>query len=145
MSRRHSFNTAIAMLMELSNLLNKFNLTDGQSMAIRAETIDIILKSLSPFTPHICHKLWLDLGHKDAIINELWPVIDMQALKQDEIQIVVQVNGKLRAKITVDANAKDNEIESIALVDENVVKFVEGKNIVKTIVVPNKLVNIVAR
>lgn len=144
-SRRHSFNTAIAMLMELSNLLNKFNLTDGQSMAIRAETIDIILKSLSPFTPHICHKLWLDLGHKDAIINELWPVIDMQALKQDEIQIVVQVNGKLRAKITVDANAKDNEIESIALVDENVVKFVEGKNIVKTIVVPNKLVNIVAR
>ncbi len=144
-SRRHSFNTAIAMLMELSNLLNKFNLTDGQSMAIRAETIDIILKSLSPFTPHICHKLWLDLGHKDAIINELWPVIDIQALKQDEIQIVVQVNGKLRAKITVDANAKDNEIESIALVDENVVKFVEGKNIVKTIVVPNKLVNIVAR
>ena len=144
-SRRHSFNTAIAMLMELSNLLNKFNLTDGQSMAIRAETIDIILKSLSPFTPHICHKLWLDLGHKDAIINELWPVIDMQALKQDEIQIVVQVNGKLRAKITVDANAKNNEIESIALVDENVVKFVEGKNIVKTIVVPNKLVNIVAR
>ena len=144
-SRRHSFNTAIAMLMELSNLLNKFNLTDGQSMAIRAETIDIILKSLSPFTPHICHKLWLDLGHKDAIINELWPVIDMQALKQDEIQIVVQVNGKLRAKITVDANAKDNEIESIALVDENVVKFVDGKNIVKTIVVPNKLVNIVAR
>ena len=144
-SRRHSFNTAIAMLMELSNLLNKFNLTDGQSMAIRAETIDIILKSLSPFTPHICHKLWLDLGHKDAIINELWPVIDMQALKQDEIQIVVQVNGKLRAKITVNANAKDNEIESIALVDENVVKFVEGKNIVKTIVVPNKLVNIVAR
>lgn len=144
-SRRHSFNTAIAMLMELSNLLNKFNLTDGQSMAIRAETINIILKSLSPFTPHICHKLWLDLGHKDAIINELWPVIDMQALKQDEIQIVVQVNGKLRAKITVDANAKDNEIESIALVDENVVKFVEGKNIVKTIVVPNKLVNIVAR
>ncbi len=144
-SRRHSFNTAIAMLMELSNLLNKFNLTDGQSMAIRAETIDIILKSLSPFTPHICHKLWLDLGHKDAIINELWPVIDMQALKQDEIQIVVQVNGKLRAKITVDANAKDNEIESIALVDENVVKFVGGKNIVKTIVVPNKLVNIVAR
>ena len=144
-SRRHSFNTAIAMLMELSNLLNKFNLTDGQSMAIRAETIDIILKSLSPFTPHICHKLWLDLGHKGAIINELWPVIDMQALKQDEIQIVVQVNGKLRAKITVDANAKNNEIESIALVDENVVKFVEGKNIVKTIVVPNKLVNIVAR
>lgn len=144
-SRRHSFNTAIAMLMELSNLLNKFNLTDGQSMAIRAETIDIILKSLSPFTPHICHKLWLDLGHKDAIINELWPVIDIQALKQDEIQIVVQVNGKLRAKITVNANAKDNEIESIALVDENVVKFVEGKNIVKTIVVPNKLVNIVAR
>ncbi len=69
----------------------------------------------------------------------------MQALKQDEIQIVVQVNGKLRAKITVDANAKNNEIESIALVDENVVKFVEGKNIVKTIVVPNKLVNIVAR
>lgn len=144
-SRRHSFNTAIAMLMELSNLLNKFNLTDSQSMAIRSETIDIIIKSLSPFTPHICHKLWFDLGHKKAINDELWPVVDKQAIIQDELQIVVQVNGKLRARINVSATAENKDVEYKATNDESVVKFIGDKTIVKTIVVPNKLVNIVIK
>jgi leucyl-tRNA synthetase len=144
-SRRHSFNTAIAMLMELCNSLNKFTRTDGQSMAIRAETIDIILKSLSPFTPHVCHKLWHDLGHEKAIINELWPVVDIKALEQDDIQIIVQVNGKLRGRIITTANASSSDIKTQALSDENVAKFLHGKNIVKTIVVPNKLINIVIK
>ena len=145
MSRRHSFNTAIAALMELSNALAKFTATDEQSMAVRRESIDITLKSLSPITPHICHYLWNALGNEAAIINEAWPKVDETALVQDEVQIVVQVNGKLRAKLLLSADMDKAQVESQALTDENVAKFTEGKNVVKVIVVPNKLVNIVVK
>ena len=145
MSRRHSFNTAIAALMELSNALAKFTATDEQSMAVRRESIDITLKSLSPITPHICHYLWNALGNEAAIINEAWPKVDETALVQDEVQIVVQVNGKLRAKLMLSADMDKAQVESQALTDENVAKFTEGKNVVKVIVVPNKLVNIVVK
>ncbi len=145
MSRRHSFNTAIAALMELSNALAKFTATDEQSMAVRKESIDIILKSLSPITPHICHYLWRALGNETAIINETWPSVDETALVQDEVQIIVQVNGKLRAKLMLSIGMDKAQVESQALTDENVVKFTEGKSVVKVIVVPNKLVNIVVK
>jgi leucyl-tRNA synthetase (EC 6.1.1.4) len=145
MSRRHSFNTAIAALMELSNALAKFTATDEQSMAVRKESIDIILKSLSPITPHICHYLWRALGNETAIINETWPSVDETALVQDEVQIIVQVNGKLRAKLMLSIDMDKAQVESQALTDENVVKFTEGKSVVKVIVVPNKLVNIVVK
>ena len=145
MSRRHSFNTAIASLMELSNTLIKFADTDEQSMSVRAESINIILKALSPITPHICHYLWQALGNETAIINEPWPSVDKKALEQDEVQIIVQVNGKLRAKLMFDANTDKALVEAQALEDENVAKFTDGKTIVKVIVVPNKLVNIVAK
>ena len=145
MSRRHSFNTAIAALMELSNTLAKFNATDEASMAVRAESIDIILKALSPMTPHICHHLWEALGHTTPMINEAWPSVDETALAQDEIQIIVQVNGKLRAKLMLSADMDKSQVEVQALADENVTKFTEGKNVVKVIVVPNKLVNIVVK
>jgi leucyl-tRNA synthetase len=145
MSRRHSFNTAIAALMELSNALAKFTATDEQSMAVRRESIDITIKSLSPITPHICHYLWNALGNEAAIINEAWPKVDETALVQDEVQIVVQVNGKLRAKLMLSADMDKAQVESQALTDENVAKFTEGKNVVKVIVVPNKLVNIVVK
>jgi leucyl-tRNA synthetase len=145
MSRRHSFNTAIAALMELSNTLTKFTATDEQSMAVRAESIGIILKSLSPITPHICHYLWRALGNETAIINETWPSVDEAALAQDEVQIIVQVNGKLRAKLMLSADTDKTQVEAQALADENVVKFTEGKTVVKVIVVPNKLVNIVVK
>jgi len=145
MSRRHSFNTAIAALMELSNTLGKFTATDESSMAVRAESINIILKALSPITPHICHYLWNALGNETAIINEAWPSLDETALAQDEVQIIVQVNGKLRAKLMLDADMDKSQVEDRALADENVAKFTEGKNVVKVIVVPNKLVNIVIK
>ena len=145
MSRRHSFNTAIASLMELSNALIKFSATDEQSMAVRAESVDIILKTLSPITPHICHYLWHELGNKEAIINEPWPMVDKKALEQDEVQIIVQINGKLRAKLVLDAGMDKLEVETQALNDENVAKFTDGKTVVKVIVVPNKLVNIVVK
>ncbi len=143
--RRHSFNTAIAALMELTNTLSKFKQTDEQSIAVRLESLGIILRALSPITPHLCHHLWQQLGHTIAIINEPWPEVDKQALEQDEVQIIVQVNGKLRAKLTLNAGLDKAEIERYALADENVVKFTDGKNITKVIVVPNKLINIVVK
>ena len=143
--RRHSFNTAIAAMMELTNTLSKFKQTDGQSMALRLESLDIILRALSPITPHLCHHLWQQLGHQTAIINESWPEVDNKALEQDEVQIIVQVNGKLRAKLMLSADTDKAQVEVQALTDENVVKFTSGKTIVKVIVVPNKLVNIVIK
>ncbi len=145
MSRRHSFNTAIAALMELSNTLGRFSATDKTSMAVRAESIDIILRALSPITPHICHYLWQALGNKTPMINEAWPKVDATALTQDVVQIVVQVNGKLRAKLMLSADMDKAQVGAQALVDENVVKFTKGKTVVKVIVVPNKLVNIVVK
>ena len=143
--RRHSFNTAIAALMELTNTLGKFKQTDGQSMAIRLESIEIILRTLSPITPHLCHYLWQQLGHQEAIIDTLWPSVDKKALQQDEVQIIVQVNGKLRAKLMLNTNTDKSIVEAQALADENVCKFTKDKTIVKVIVVPNKLVNIVIK
>ena len=143
--RRHSFNTAIAALMELTNALNKFNNVDGQSLAVRLESITVILRALSPITPHICHYLWQQLGHNTAIINESWPEVDSNALEQDEVQIIVQVNGKLRAKINLPANSNKQLVETSALTDNNVAKFTQDLKIIKVIVIPNKLVNIVAK
>ncbi len=144
-NRRHAFNTAIAALMELTNVATKFDKTDEQSLAVRYEVIDILLKTLSPITPHICHYLYQELGHSEAMVDSAWPEVDEGALAQDEVQIVVQVNGKLRAKIACSASASNEELEAQALADDNVVKFIEDKQVVKVIVVPNKLVNIVAK
>ncbi len=144
-SRRHLFNTAIAALMELSNTLSKFTDTSEGSMAVRKESLQILLKTLSPIAPHLCHHLWLELGNTQAIVNEPWPSVDEAALVQNELQIIVQVNGKLRAKLMVDADTDKAQVEALALADENVVKFTDKKTVVKVVVVPNKLVNIVVK
>ena len=145
MDRRHLFNTVIAALMELSNTLSKFKDISESSMAARQESINILLKTLSPIAPHLCHYLWQELGNTEAIINEPWPTVDESALEQDEVQIIVQVNGKLRAKLMLTANTDKATVETQALADENVAKFTTDKNVVKVIVVPNKLVNIVVK
>jgi leucyl-tRNA synthetase len=145
MQRRHLFNTVIAALMELSNTLSKFNDTTDTTMAIRQESINILLKTLSPIAPHLCHHLWQELGNTEAIINESWPSIDKSALNQEEVQIIVQVNGKLRTKLMLTANADKAQVETQALADEKVAKFTDGKTIIKVIVVPNKLINIVVK
>ncbi len=145
MSRRYLFNTVIAALMALNNTLSKFNDTSETSMAIRQESIHILLKTLSPIAPHLCHHLWQELGNTKAIICEPWPSIDESALIQDEVQIIVQVNGKLRAKLMFGVDTDKAQVEAQALADENITKFTKGKTIVKVIVVPNKLVNIVVK
>jgi leucyl-tRNA synthetase len=144
MERRHLFNTVIAALMELSNTLSKFTDTKDTSMAVRKESLHILLKTLSPIAPHLCHHLWQELGHKTAIVNESWPSVDENALVQNKVQIIVQVNGKLRAKLIIAADTSKAQVEAQALADENVAKFIDGKTVIKVIVVPNKLINIVA-
>jgi len=143
--RRHSFNTAISTLMELNNNLSRFYDVSEQGMAVRKEAIEIMIKALNPITPHLSHHLWHCMGHDDAMIDVLWPEVDESALKQDEVQIVVQVNGKLRAKLMVPLGTDNQAIESLALNEENVVKFTEGRTVVKVVVVPNKLVNVVVK
>ncbi len=140
--RRHHFNTAIATNMELLNTLSRFNDQGGNATAVRQEALETIVLMLYPIVPHICQELWKGLG-KTKDINRIWPVADKSALVQDELQMIVQVNGKLRGKIMVASTASKKEIEVLALAEQNVMRFLEGKTVKKLIVVPKKLVSIV--
>jgi len=143
--RRHSFNTAIAAMMELNNTLSRFVDSSPQGMAVRQESIEIMLKALSPVIPHLCHHLWAALGNKEAMIDALWPKVDESALIQEEVQLVVQVNGKLRAKLIAPLDAESQSIQEMVLAEEKVARFTDGKTIIKFIIVPNKLVNVVVK
>ncbi|NOQ15217.1 MAG: leucine--tRNA ligase [Methyloprofundus sp.] len=140
--RRHHFNTAIATNMELLNTLSKFKGEGESSDAIHQEALAAIVLMLFPIVPHICQQLWQDLGMTEDI-NCLWPVLDKSALVQDELQMIVQVNGKLRGKIRVASDASKESIEALALAEPNVQRFLDGKAVKKLIVVPKKLVSIV--
>jgi len=141
--RRYKFNTAVAATMELLNAISKFDDSTAAGRAVVHEALESIVLLLSPIVPHICHELWQQLGHKTAIIDEPWPAADEAALEEDTIEMVVQVNGKLRGRVRVAADATTAEIESQALADANVQRFVADKQIRKIIVVPGKLVNVV--
>jgi len=141
--RRYTFNTVIAANMELINTLSKFDDDTGNGKAIRQEVLEAIVLMLSPIVPHICHQLWLDLGHQQAVVSASWPEVDTAALEQDSLELVLQVNGKLRSKIKVSIAATKEEIEAMALNDELIKRFIDGQPVKKVIVVPKKLVNIV--
>lgn len=143
LGRRHTFNTAIAAVMELMNALTKFTEQTEQARAVRQEVLELVVLMLAPITPHICHALWTQLGHDDAVIDAPWPEIDTEALKQDKVELMIQVNGKLRSKLMVDVNAQQADIESLALADENAQRYIDGKTIRKVILVPGRLINIV--
>ncbi|VAX11880.1 Leucyl-tRNA synthetase [hydrothermal vent metagenome] len=145
MARRHTFNTAIAAVMELVNALYKFEDNSEQGRALMQEALEACILLLSPIAPHITHVLWHSLGHENSVIDQAWPVADKAAMVKDEIQIIVQVNGKLRARIEVPADATREQIEQIAIADVNVLRFTEDKTVVKIIVVPGKLVNVVVK
>ena len=142
--RRHTFNTAIASTMELINELAKFNDDTEQGSAIVREAVENVILLLSPIVPHITQQLWEELGHDDLLADMAWPVCDESALVCDEVELVVQVNGKLRSKISVVAGADNAAIEASALADEKIIVNIEGKTVRKIIVVPGRLVNIVA-
>ena len=143
--RRHSFNTAIATMMELNNLVSRYADTSQQGMAVKQEAIEIMVKCLSPVMPHVCHHLWFLLGGKNAVVDSQWPEVDESALIQERVQIIAQVNGKLRAKIMAPLDSDNQAVQEIALSDEKIVKFTTDKQIIKVIVVPNKLINIVVK
>lgn len=143
LGRRHTFNTAIAAIMELMNALARFTEQNEQACAVRQEVLELVVLMLAPITPHICHALWSLLGQDNAVIDADWPQVDNDALKQDKIELMIQVNGKLRSKLMVDVNAQQADIEPLALADENVQRYIDGKTIRKVILVPGRLINIV--
>ena len=143
--RRHSFNTAIATMMELNNTISRLNDDSDQGMAIKQEAIEIMVKCLSPVMPHVCHHLWFMLGGLNAVVDSSWPEVDESALVQENVQIIAQVNGKLRAKIIAPVDSTNQTVEQIALADEKIKKFTDNKELIKVIVVPNKLINIVTK
>jgi leucyl-tRNA synthetase len=137
---RH-FNTAVARVFELTNAIKT---AKGASPAARRLAYESVVKILAPITPHLCEELWCALGHEPSVVDAPWPTCDERALVVDEIEIVVQVLGKVRGRITVPADATDDQVREAALADENVASHLEGKTVRKVIVVPGRLVNIVA-
>ncbi len=142
--QHHKFNTAIAQVMTLMNVLEKAATGTEQDRALLQQGLETVALLLAPITPHICHELWQQLGKQGAIIDAQWPKVDETALVQDSLTLVVQVNGKLRGQIEVPASATREAVEAAARGNENVLRFTEGLTIRKVIVVPGKLVNIVA-
>lgn len=140
----HKFNTAIAQVMTVMNVLEKAPQATEQDRALLHEGLEAVTLLLAPITPHISHELWKHLGHDQAVIDATWPSVDESALVQDSITLVVQVNGKLRGQVEMRASASREEIEAAARSNENVLRFIDGLTIRKVIVVPGKLVNIVA-
>jgi len=140
-----TFNTAIAAIMELMNAIDQLKISDDSSESAKMvfrDAIQNVILLISPFAPHIAEELWVELGHDVGVMNAAWPVVNEEALKRDEIEMVVQVNGKVRDKIKVPSAASKGDIEAAAMAAEKIQHWLEGKTIRKVIVVPGRLVNI---
>src|SRR5690606_22094716 len=143
--RRHAFNTAIAALMELLNHVSRFDDMSDQGRAVRHEALQAMVLLLNPVTPHLSHALWQVLGHPEALLEDVpFPVADPTALARDSVTLAVQVNGKLRGTIEAAPDAPRDAVQALALAEPGVARFLEGMEIRKVIVVPGKIVNIVA-
>ena len=141
---RFSFNTAISSIMELVNALYKYK--QGEvNVPLMNDAIEKLILILNPFVPHITEELWNDLGHEDRVYQQIWPEFDPAALELETVEIIVQVNGKLKDKMAFEKNAEKSAIEEAALASERVQDAIAGKSVVKTIVVPNKLINFVVK
>ena len=143
---RFAFNTAVAAIMELVNELVPYAGGEPDPALLR-DTIDGLVLLLSPFTPFVCEELWRRTGHEDAVLDQTWPGYDQSALEEETIEIPVQVNGKLRARVTVPADVAENAeaLKKAALAHERIQANLEGKEIVKVIAVPGKMVSLVVK
>ncbi len=141
--RRQTFNTAIAAIMELMNEAQKFRPASDNDRALMYELYDTVVLMLDPVVPHICFKLWSVLGHEGTIDDASWPKPDKEALKPLDVMLVVQVNGRVRAKVTVAPGLAEDKIREIALQNADVRKFTDGKDVRKVIYVKGRLINIV--
>ena len=140
---RKTFNTAIATIMELLNHWYKFTTETPQDYALSQEVLSAVVLMLSPIVPHITHALWLQLGHTNAIIDTPWPSVDSEALKQDALQWVIQINGKYRGRMTLPAQITEDEIKQAVLQEASLQQHIRNKTIRQWIFVPNKLINLV--
>jgi len=140
---RHQFNTVVSACMTMVNTLARVDESPA-GLAVLREGLSLVLRLLAPIAPHISHHLWRELGLGDDILAGGWPAVDLEALRQDEIEYVVQVNGKVRGKVLVPADARREAVEAAALANENVRRFIGEGTVRKVVVVPNKLVNVVA-
>ncbi len=142
---RFNFNTAISAIMELTNMLYTYQDQDEQDLPVLKEAIDTLMVLLSPFSPHICEELWHICGHEDSICHQAWPRYDEAALVQDEVEIAVQISGKVRDRLTVPAGISKEELEKLALEQPRIQDLINGRTVIKVVVVPGKLVNIVVK
>lgn len=142
---RFNFNTAVSAIMELTNTLNGYREAARPNPLVIKEAVVNLLLLLSPFSPHICEELWQSIGFEESIHLQKWPNYDPQALHQKEVEIVLQISGKVRDRITVPSGAGEDELRRVALDSKRIQEMLQGKTVVKVIVVPGKLVNIVAR
>jgi len=139
------FNTAIAQIMELSNVLCGFDVSPASPESPRAvfrHAVETIVVLLSPFAPHVAEELWVELGHEPSVVQAGWPRVDPEALVRDEIEMVLQINGKVRDRMTVPADLDVKAVEALAMESDAIRRHTEGKTIRKVIVVPGRLINI---
>lgn len=141
--RRQAFNTVVSAVMELSNEIGRCADNSPSGRAVRHEALTLATLVLSPIAPHLCHALWNLLGHEGALVDARWPEVDASALARDSVQMVVQVNGKVRSRVEAPAGADEDTVKAIALAEANVQRFIEGKTVRKVIHVPDRLLNIV--
>lgn len=139
------FNTAVASLMELSNALGSLKSRTPEAMSVLREGVETLLLCLAPFTPHICEELWEMMGNQGMISLASWPKPDLECLKLEDVTVVFQINGKVRDELTVQAGLSKEELQKVVMEDPRVIKRLEGKDIVKVIAVPDKLVNVVVK
>jgi leucyl-tRNA synthetase len=143
---RIQLNTAVAALMELKNEILRLESAVGErdeGRTVLREALETVVLLLSPFTPHICEEMWARLGHAESLVRTPWPTLDEEAAREDEIELAVQVNGKVRGRITVARGADDEAVQARAL--EEVAEQVKGKQLEKILVVPGRLVSVVAK
>ncbi len=144
---RIQLNTAVAALMELVNEIYRLEepVSEGPGRAALREALETVILLLNPFTPHICEELWARLGHEDSLVQAAWPVFDAEAAREDSVELAVQVNGKVRGRITVPQGAAEDVVRAAALAEPRVAEQLEGKEVKKVLVIPGRLVSVVVK
>jgi leucyl-tRNA synthetase len=144
---RIQLNTAVAALMELVNEVYRLEgeVASGTGRAVLREALETVVLLLNPFTPHVCEEMWARLGHETGLVRAAWPALDAEAAREDSVELAVQVNGKVRGRVVVPREAPEDEVRAKALAEPRVAEHVQGKQMVKFVVVPGRLVSVVVK